>query len=388
MFGGKSPTQPTEQDVLAALKGVKDPEIHRDLVDLGMVKGITVEPGKIALTVNLTTPACPLKAQIEGEVRAALRRAFPEIAIHITMGAEVRGKGITERGDIPGVKNVIAVGSGKGGVGKSTLAAAIAYGLRSYGSAVGLMDADVYGPSVPHLVGASGRPMAVGDRIQPIETNGLKLMSMGFLLAPDDAVIMRGPMLHSIMQQFLHQVDWGQLDYLVIDLPPGTGDVPLTLAQSLPLTGAVVVCTPQEVALLDATRAVAMFRKLKVPILGMVENMSFFDIRDYLRARAEPDAVRAIEASSLFAREGDERVYVFGHGGARRKAEQLAVPFLGEVPLNLAIRERGDEGRLHDALEPNSPARPYLLGVVEQLAAQISVQNLKAPKYPKLEILN
>ena len=189
--------------------------------------------------------------------------------------AEVRGKGITETGDIPGIKNVIAVGSGKGGVGKSTIAAAIAFGLRSYGTSVGLMDADVYGPSIPHLVGATGRPMALGDRIQPIETNGLKLMSMGFLLEPDKAVIMRGPMLHGIMQQFLRQVDWGNLDYLVIDLPPGTGDVPLTLAQALPLTGAVVVCTPQEVALLDATRAITMFRQLKVPVLGMVETWPF-----------------------------------------------------------------------------------------------------------------
>jgi ATP-binding protein involved in chromosome partitioning len=186
---------------------------------------------------------------------------------------------------------------------------------------------------------------------------------------------MRGPMLHQIMQQFLHQVDWGQLDYLVIDLPPGTGDVPLTLAQSLPLTGAVVVCTPQEVALLDAVRAVSMFRKLNVPILGMVENMSFFDVRAYLLERGRPDI-------------GEEKVYLFGQGGARRKAAELGVPFLGEVPLNLILRERGDLGRLHEALGPESPSRPYLLGVVEQLAAQISVQNLKAPKFPKLEILN
>ena len=206
------------------------------------------------------------------------------------MTADVRGKGIAEKGDIPGVKNVIAVGSGKGGVGKSTMAASIAYGLQAYGSQVGLMDADVYGPSIPHLVGAKGRPMAMGERIMPIEANGLKLMSMGFLLEPERAVIMRGPMLHGIMQQFLHQVEWGELDYLVIDLPPGTGDVPLTLAQSLPLTGAVVVCTPQEVALIDAVRAVAMFRQLKVPILGMVENMSFFDVQAYLRERGGPNA--------------------------------------------------------------------------------------------------
>jgi ATP-binding protein involved in chromosome partitioning len=388
MFGKKSPGL-TEQDVLNALKGVQDPDLHRDLVDLGMIKNITVGEGTVALTVNLTTPACPLKAKIESDVRQALTSRIGDgYTFQITMSAEVRGKGVSEKGDIPGVKNVIAVGSGKGGVGKSTMAAAIAYGLQAYGSKVGLMDADVYGPSIPHLVGASGRPMAVGERIQPIEVNGLKLMSMGFLLEPDRAVIMRGPMLHGIMQQFLHQVDWGQLDYLVIDLPPGTGDVPLTLAQSLPLTGAVVVCTPQEVALLDVTRAITMFRQLKVPLLGMIENMSFFDVQAYLLDRGGPKTRQLLETHSLFDAPGDERAYLFGRGGARRKAEQLGVPFLGEVPLNISVRECGDVGRFQDALAPGAPSRPYLLGVVEQLAAQISIQNIKMPKMPKLEILN
>jgi ATP-binding protein involved in chromosome partitioning len=388
-MSGTNPPKLTESDVLTALKGVKDPDIHRDLVDLGMIKNIVIGDNSVSLTVNLTTPACPMKAQIERDVREALTgRLGPDRTYTINMASEVRGKAAFESGDIPGVKNVIAVGSGKGGVGKSTMATAIAYGLQSYGSSVGLMDADVYGPSIPHLVGAKGRPMAKGERIQPIEANGLKLMSMGFLLNPDDAVIMRGPMLHGIMQQFLHQVDWGTLDYLVIDLPPGTGDVPLTLSQSLPLTGAVVVCTPQEVALLDAVRAVAMFRKLKVPMLGMVENMSFFDVKAYLETRGGPSAAKALAGSGLFNEPGDERVYVFGQGGARRKAEQLGVPFLGEVPLNLLLRETGDAGRLHDALSPGSPSRPYLLGVVENLAAQISIQNIKTPKMPKLEILS
>lgn len=388
MFGKKTSSL-TEQDVLAALKGVKDPDIGRDLVDLGMIKNIIIGDGSVTLTVNLTTPACPLKAKIEADVRQALTaRLGEELTYTIQMTADVRGKGIAEKGDIPGVKNVIAVGSGKGGVGKSTIAASIAFGLQAYGSKVGLMDADVYGPSIPTLVGAKGRPMAMGERIAPIEAGGLKLMSMGFLLEPERAVVMRGPMLHGIMQQFLHQVEWGELDYLVIDLPPGTGDVPLTLAQSLPLTGAVVVCTPQEVALIDAVRAISMFRQLKVPILGMVENMSFFDIRAYLRERGGPNAREAAAAESLFEVPGDERVYLFGRGGARRKAETMGVPFLGEVPLNILLRESGDDGRLRDALAAGSPSRPYLLGVVEQLAAQISIQNLKAPKMPKLEILN
>ncbi len=387
MFGQTNSTL-TERDVLDALKGVKDPDLGRDLVDLGMIKDIRIGDGKVALTVNLTTPACPLKAQIERDVRTALeRRLAGEWDIHITMDAEVRGKGIAEKGDIPNIKNVIAIGSGKGGVGKSTMAAAIAYGLRSYGAKVGLMDADVYGPSIPHLVGASGRPMALGERIQPIEASGLKLMSMGFLLEPERAVIMRGPMLHGIMQQFLRQVDWGPLDYLVIDLPPGTGDIPLTLAQSL-LTGAVVVCTPQEVALLDATRAISMFRQLRVPVLGMIENMSFFDVVAYLKDRGGPEAHKLIDAKSFFDTPGDERVYIFGRGGARRKAEQMGVPFLGEVPLNIYLRETGDEGKMAQSRLPRSPARPYHLGVVEQRAAHISNQNIKKPKMPKLEVIS
>src|SRR6478735_1654706 len=364
MSGTNAPNL-TENDVLAALKGVKDPDIHRDLVDLGMIKNIVIGDGSVTLTVNLTTPACPMKAQIERDVREALNaRLGPDRTYTINMASEVRGKNAIESGDIPGVKNVIAVGSGKGGVGKSTMAAAIAYGLQSYGSSVGLMDADVYGPSIPHLVGATGRPMARGERIEPIEANGLKLMSMGFLLEPDRAVIMRGPMLHGIMQQFLRQVDWGQLDYLVIDLPPGTGDVPLTLAQSLPLTGAVVVCTPQEVALLDAVRAIAMFRQLKVPMLGMIENMSFFDILAYLKTRGGHKIQSLLDSGALFDTPGDEKAYLFGQGGARRKAENMGVPFLGEVPLNVFLRERGDQGRIREALEPGSPSRPYLLDVV------------------------
>ena len=298
MFG-KSNTPLTERAVIEALRGVKDPDLGRDLVDLGMIKDIKIGDGTVNLTVNLTTPACPLKAQIERDVRTALQSRLPgDWSFHITMSAEVRGKGITETGDIPGIKNVIAVGSGKGGVGKSTIAAAIAFGLRSYGTSVGLMDADVYGPSIPHLVGATGRPMALGDRIQPIETNGLKLMSMGFLLEPEKAVIMRGPMLHGIMQQFLRQVDWGNLDYLVIDLPPGTGDVPLTLAQALPLTGAVVVCTPQEVALLDATRAITMFRQLKGAGAGHGRKHGLF------RCGRLPEGARRARSSQAHRRQG------------------------------------------------------------------------------------
>ncbi|QEH34573.1 antiporter inner membrane protein [Aquisphaera giovannonii] len=394
MFGKTKPTL-SERDVLDALKGVKDPDLGRDLVDLGMIKDVRIGDGTVALTVNLTTPACPLKGQIERDVRNALQARLPgEWNLTVNMTAEVRGKGSAESGDIPGIKNVIAVGSGKGGVGKSTMAASIAFGLKSYGASVGLMDADVYGPSIPHLVGANARPQAIGERIQPIEAAGLKLMSMGFLLEPERAVIMRGPMLHGIINQFLRQVDWGSLDYLVIDLPPGTGDVPLTLAQTLPLTGAVVVCTPQEVALLDATRAISMFRQLRVPVLGMIENMAFFDVLAYLKDRGGPEARKLAEGRNFFDLPGDERAYLFGRGGARQRAREMDVPFLGEVPLNLYLRETGDAGKMDSALQPGSPSRPYLLGVVEQLAAQISIQNERKAqeaakaRLPKLEILN
>ena len=322
----------TQQDVIAALKGVKDPDLHRDLTDLGMIRDIVVSSDSVSLTVNLTTPACPMKEQIKREVETALRSRLPESikTISINLTAEVRGKTAREKGDIPGVK-------------------------KQYGSSVGLMDADIYGPSIPHLVGATGRPMAMGERIMPIEAAGLKVMSMGFLLEPERAVIMRGPMLHGVIQQFLHQVEWGELDYLVIDLPPGTGDVPLSLAQALPLTGAVVVCTPQAVALLDAVRAITMFRQLKVPVLGMVENMS-----------------------------GE----IFGRGGAARKAEEMGIPFLGELPMMATIREKGDAGKAGSVFDEHSASRMPLLGIVERLAAQISIQNIQKPKMPTLQILS
>ena len=355
--------QMTEQDVLKALAGVKDPDLGRDLVDLGMIKNIHVDGTVVGLTVELTTPACPLKEKIEGDVRAALTQRLPAMtSVAIEMTAQVRGQGMTGPIQIP-VKNIFAVGSGKGGVGKSTVAASIAYGLQSYGASVGLMDADVYGPSIPHMLGVNQRPVTHGNRIEPIEVNGLKVMSMGFLVPPEEAVVWRGPMLHGAVTQFLRDVEWGELDYLVIDLPPGTGDVVLTLSQIVPLAGGVIVCTPQDVALLDAVKALNMFKKLKIAPLGIVENMSHFDC-PHCGARSE----------------------IFGHGGARKKADELGVPFLGEIPINLQMRINGDEGKLKDNLTEDSPSRQYLLNVCEQVAAQISIQNLTAGPLPTLEI--
>jgi ATP-binding protein involved in chromosome partitioning len=354
----------TEQVVLKALAGVKDPDLGRDLVDLGMIKNIRVNGSDVALSVELTTPACPLKGKIESDVRTALKQNLPQLtSIEIEMTAQVRGQGMTGQVQIP-VKNVFAVGSGKGGVGKSTVAASIAYGLQSYGASVGLMDADVYGPSIPHMLGVNQRPMTRGNRIEPVEVDGLKVMSMGFLVPPEEAVVWRGPMLHGAVTQFLRDVEWGDLDYLVIDLPPGTGDVVLTLSQIIPLVGGVIVCTPQDVALLDAIKALNMFKKVKIAPLGIVENMSHFDC---------PKC--------------GHRSEIFGHGGAHRKADELGVPFLGEIPINLQMRINGDEGKLKDNLAADSPSRPYLLEVCEQLAAQISIQNMKAQRLPTLEII-
>ncbi|MGC4006217.1 MAG: Mrp/NBP35 family ATP-binding protein [Pirellulales bacterium] len=265
-------------------------------------------------------------------------------------------------GGLP-IKSVIAVGSGKGGVGKSTIAASIAVGLARGGARVGLMDADVYGPSVPHLFGVTTMPEPAGGRLVPVETAGLKVMSMGFLVPPGEAVVWRGPMLHKAIQQFLAGTAWGDLDYLIVDMPPGTGDVALSLSQSVPLTGAVVVCTPQDVALIDAVKAIGMFRKTNIPILGIVENMSFF---------VAPDT--------------GKRYDLFGHGGAQREATKQNVPFLGEVPINMQLRINGDEGKTaqnYDAVD----SAPYLDAIVYRLVKNLSDQHKAKPPLPTLSIL-
>jgi ATP-binding protein involved in chromosome partitioning len=258
---------------------------------------------------------------------------------------------------------VIAVGSGKGGVGKSTIAASLAYGLKNGGANVGLMDADVYGPSIPHLLGVNERPYLENNRLQPVKKDGLRVMSMGFLVPPGEAVVWRGPMLHGAITQFLRDTEWGPLDFLVIDMPPGTGDIALTLSQLLPLTGAVVVCTPQDVALLDAVKAIAMFRKVHIPLLGMVENMSYFIC---------PDC--------------GKRYDIFGSGGAKRRAQELDVPFLGEVPINIGIRQRGDAGDTAGNFTDASSAQ-FFRDICYRLVRQISTSHRAEPPMPSLTVL-
>ncbi|MGD9720280.1 MAG: P-loop NTPase [Pirellulales bacterium] len=313
---------PDEAAVRLALADFTDPETGRGVVETGQLGKIAAQGDTLHVTLGLTSHSAILADEVRQQLQARLKEGFPglrevvvELATHQRSPQPLGQIGLL-------AKSVVAVGSGKGGVGKSTIAATVALGLARAGSKVGLMDADVYGPSIPHLLGVNRRPEVHDNRIQPIEVSGLKVISMGFLVPPGEAVVWRGPMLHGAITQFLRDTAWGELDYLIIDMPPGTGDIALTLSQLLPLSGAVVVCTPQEVALLDAVKAVAMFRKVNIPILGMVENMSGF----------------VCPACG-------KRYDIFGSGGARRRAEQLSIPFLGEVPINVAIRTSGDEGR-------------------------------------------
>ena len=346
-----------------AIADFKDPETGRSALHLEQIHDIQINGDQLALTLALTSWAAPIQDEVYHDLEELLRGRFPQLS-SITLNRAKLERRPEKLGEIGlTAKNVVAVGSGKGGVGKSTVAASVALGLKRAGAKVGLMDADVYGPSIPHLLGLSGQPYQENDRIQPIDSDGMPVMSMGFLVPPGEAVVWRGPMLHQYVTAFLAQTNWGELDYLIIDMPPGTGDVALSLSQLLPLTDSVVVCTPQEVALLDAVKAIAMFRKVNINILGMVENMSGFLC---------PDC--------------GKRYDIFGSGGARQKAEELSVPFLGEVPINMAIRELGDAGRAADSYGDPAIAS-YFERIVYQLVKCLSGRAAASPKRPTLPVL-
>ncbi|MEO6463750.1 MAG: Mrp/NBP35 family ATP-binding protein [Candidatus Eisenbacteria bacterium] len=343
----------TREAVLAALSTVHDPDLGKDLVALGMIEGLAIDGDRVSFTVALTTPACPVKEDLERQCREAVA-ALPGVAhVEVTMTSKVRGRaqGLGDKKPIEGVAHVIAVGSGKGGVGKSTVAVNLALALAADGARVGLVDADVYGPNVPLMMGIQETPFQKDGKILPLVAHGLSLMSMGFLVEAGTPVIWRGPMLHGVIQNFTRDVAWGELDYLVVDLPPGTGDVQLSLAQQVPLSGAVVVCTPQQVALEDAIKAIAMFDKLEVPILGLIENMSYFVC---------PNC--------------DARHEIFAHGGARAEAGRRMIPFLGEIPLHQAVREGGDRGAPIVVSAPDSPQAQAFRQAARQLAARLSIQ--------------
>ena len=312
-------TSPSADAVLDALREVQDPDLLLDVVTLGFVRDLAIEGARVSFTLELTTPACPAKGQLESQARAVVARVPGVDEVRVRMTARVRASA-TGGGDSPQIKNTIAVSSGKGGVGKSTVAVNLSLALREAGCAVGLLDADVYGPNVPLMMGTRGRPGMFANRILPVQSHGVRLMSIGFFVKEGEAAVLRGPMLSNTIKQFLFDVEWGELDYLVIDLPPGTGDAQLTLSQAIPLTGAVMVTTPQEVALQDVRKGIAMFKHLNVPILGVVENMSYYVCPH------------------------GERVDLFGEGGGQRLAGEFQVPLLGQIPLDPATRRGGDEG--------------------------------------------
>ena len=364
----------TQDEVIDQLRNVQDPELHRDIVSLDMVKGVDINGGAIRVKVELTTPACPRKDEIGRDVEAAVRSLPGVEAVEIEWSANVRPRGANGGAvgpdgkpleAIPGVKHIIAVGAGKGGVGKSTVSVLLAVGMRRAGARVGLMDADVYGPSIPTMMGIEGSKPSVEDgKMVPIEAAGVPVMSIGFMVERDKPLIWRGPIVHGVVKQFLDQVLWGELDYLIVDLPPGTGDVPLTLAQSIPMTGAVIVCTPQEVALIDARRAVRMFQQLNVGCLGIIENMSYY----------------------LCPKCGN-RDELFDHGGAAAAARELDVPFLGEIPLNVAVRISGDAGT-PERVFTDTPdyVSEAIHKVVGNVAGQVSVAAFSGASAPTLTV--
>lgn len=353
----------TQQAVEQILNEFTDPEAGRGIVTLEQVKDLKVDGDQLALTLGLTTFAAPLWKQTRADLVEHLRNRLPQLK-DIDVDLAVHQRPPQKLGEVGlAAKAVIAVGSGKGGVGKSTIAATLAMGLARAGAAVGLMDADVYGPSIPHLLGTNQRPTMMDEKIQPVEVGGIKVLSMGLLVPAEEAVIWRGPMLHGAITQFLRDTQWGELDYLIIDMPPGTGDIAITLSQLLPLTGSVVVCTPQDVALLDATKAVTMFRKVNIEVLGMVENMSHFIC---------PNC--------------DSRHEIFGCGGAKTRAGEMNVPFLGEVPINMQVRIRGDEGTLASCFDDETVA-PYLEDICTNLVKNIVSQRRQKPPMPSLSVL-
>lgn len=345
------------QSVLEVLRPVQDPELQKSLVELNMIRNVAVEGGKVSFTLVLTTPACPLREFIVEDCQTAVKKLPGVETVDVEVTAETpQQKSLPDRTSVPGIKNIVAISSGKGGVGKSSVAVNVAVALAAKGSKVGLLDADIYGPNAPNMFGLSDAKITVkqssnGEILEPAFNHGVKLVSMAFLIDPDQPVIWRGPMLNGIIRQFLYQVDWGELDYLIVDMPPGTGDAQLTMAQAVPMAGAVIVTTPQTVSLIDARRGLKMFQQLGVNLLGIVENMSYF---------IPPDMP-------------DKSYDLFGSGGGERTSKELNIPLLGCVPLEIALREGGDKGVPIVIAEPDSASAKALIAIAGQIAAKVSI---------------
>ncbi len=359
----------TRDEVIAALSHIKDPDLHKDIVSLGFVKKVEITDHKVDIEIQLTTPACPVRDDMKSQAVEEVRKLGFRGDVKVDMTSQVVGHSNQVREQIlPGVKNTIAVASGKGGVGKSTVAVNLAMALAADGAKVGIVDADVYGPSLPLMLGVTERPETekIDEnrfKIFPVEKFGIKMMSIGFLVDTETPMIWRGPMASGAVKQFLTDVVWDDLDYMIFDLPPGTGDVQLTLVQTLPLTGAVIVTTPQDVSLADVRRGVRMFQKVNVPIMGVIENMSYY------------------VCSHCGHRED-----IFSHGGGKKTAESFGVPFLGEIPIYTPIRIGGDTGRPIVLTEPESEQSQMIRAAARQLAAKISISNMSADSKSKIEI--
>ena len=346
----------SEEQILGVLKQVQDPDLRKDIVSLGFIRNLKIDSGKVSFDLNLTTPACPVKDQMRDQAVALVKGVSGVESVDVKMTSEVRAMPQLDKSSLKGVRNIVAVGSGKGGVGKSTIAVNIAAALASAGARVGLLDGDIYGPTTPIMLGLELPPKSIGNRMIPQEANGLKFISMGLLVKSDQPLIWRGPMAHKALQQCLFDVEWGELDYLVVDLPPGTGDVHLTLAQAVPITGSVIVSTPQDVGLRISMKTLRMFQQTRVPILGIVENMSYY-----------------------ICPHCNSQDHIFGHGGGRLAADQLGIPFLGEVPLDLAIRTQSDIGKPIVVAQPDAPSARTLREIAEKVAAQVSIRTFEAP---------
>lgn len=342
----------SKESVLAALSGVMDPDLHKDIVSLGFVQDLVIDSGKVQFKVVLTTPACPVKDLLKKQCEDVVSKLEGVTSVVVDMSARTPlNKGAGETNLLPGVRNIIAVASGKGGVGKSTVATNLALALGVLGAKVGLLDADIYGPSVPLMMGVTDKPyMNEHNKLIPLENHGIQMMSIGFLLPDKEALVWRGPMVAQAITQLMRDVQWGELDYLIVDMPPGTGDAQLTMSQAVRLVGAVIVTTPQDVALIDARRGVGMFQKVNVPILGMVENMSYY-VCPHCHKRSD----------------------IFSTGGARKTSEEYEVPFLGEVPLDIDTRIAGDEGNPIVVSKPDSVNARAFLDIAKKLASMISV---------------
>ncbi len=345
-------------DILDVLRPVQDPELRRSLVELNMIRNVVVDTHRVAFTLVLTTPACPLREFIVDECKAAIRTLGEVETIDVEVTAEtLQSPSLPDRQSVAGVRNIIAVSSGKGGVGKTSVAVNMAIALAETGARVGILDADIYGPNVPQMLGLQGQRILVHkdedgtEHVEPMFNYGVKMVSMGLLVDRDQPVIWRGPMLNGVIRQFLYQVEWGELDYLIVDMPPGTGDAQLTLCQAVPLAGAVIVTTPQTVALLDARKGLAMFRQLQVPVLGIVENMSYF---------IPPDVP-------------GKQYDIFGSNGGETTAKELQVPLLGRIPLEITLRESGDAGTPVVLADPESASARALVETAKVVAGKVSM---------------